>query len=61
MPADHEWRNLAEDAVDELFKAYIGDQVLMVVRSQIDIAHFITNVTAAKDKRTLVLDAINGI
>ena len=28
------WQNLAEDAVDELFKSYVGDQLIAVIRSR---------------------------
>jgi hypothetical protein len=59
--AEHEWRNLAEDAISELFKAYVGDQMLMVIRQQIGMATFIQNVTTARDRRADAMEAINSI
>jgi hypothetical protein len=60
MP-DNAWRNLAEDAINELFKEYVGDQVLMLIRQQIGMSQFVTNITGAKDKRVEALDAISEI
>jgi len=60
MP-DHTWRNLAEDAINDLFKAYVGDQLLAVVRQQIGIGQFAANVTAARDRREDALTAIESI
>ena len=61
MPTEHEWRNLAEDAVNDLFKLYVGDQVLMVIRNQLAVGQFTANITAARDKRADVMEAIEGI
>lgn len=58
---DHAWRNLAEDAVNDLFKSYVQDQMLAVIRSQIDIETLKTNVVAARDKRATVLEALNSL
>lgn len=52
------WKNLAEDAVDELFKAFVGDQLIAVIREQIGTDTFINNVKKAKEKREIVLAAI---
>ena len=54
------WQNLAEDAVDELFKAYVGDQLTGVIREQISVPTFIANVLKAKAKRDAVVAAIDG-
>ncbi len=53
------WQNLAEDAVDELFKAYVGDQLIAVIREQIGVNTFIDNVKKAVDKRDAVITAID--
>lgn len=55
------WKNLAEDAVDDLFKAFIGDQLIAVIREQIDIATFVNNIKKARDKRDAVLTAIEDV
>ena len=59
--AEHEWRNLAEDAVGELFKAYVGDQMLMLIRQQIGMSTFIQNITVARDRRAEAIEAINQL
>ena len=53
------WQNLAEDAVDELFKSYVGDQLIAVIREQIGVNTFIDNVKKAVDKRDAVIAAID--
>lgn len=55
------WQNLAEDAVDELFKAYVGDQLIAVIREQIGVSTFIDNIKKAKDKRDAVVTAIDDV
>lgn len=61
MPVDHTWRNLSEDAVNDLFKLYVGDQLLMVIRQQISVGQFIINLTAARDRRADALEGIENI
>ena len=58
---DHAWRNLAEDAVNDLFRQYVSDQMLGVVRSQISIETFRVNVLNARDKRASVLETLNSV
>jgi hypothetical protein len=58
---DRAWRNFAEDAVNDLFKEYVSDQALAVIRQQIDVATFKTKVLAARDQRQLVLEALDTI
>ncbi len=58
---DHAWRNLAEDAVNDLFRQYVSDQMLGVVRSQISIETFRVNVLSARDKRASVLETLNSV
>lgn len=53
------WKNLAEDAVDELFKAFVGDQLIAVIREQIGVGTFIDNIKKAVVKRDAVLTAID--
>ena len=53
------WQNLAQDAVDDIFKAYVGDQLTAVIREQISVATFITNILKARDKRDAVNTAID--
>ena len=50
MP-DHAWRNFAEDAVNDLFRQYVSDQALAVIRRQIGIETFRAKVLKARDHR----------
>ena len=56
---DHTWRNLAEDAVNDLFKQYMADQFLAVVRQQMGIGTFIEKLHAAKTLREQIFTAIH--
>jgi hypothetical protein len=58
---DRAWRNFAEDAVNDLFKDYVADQALAVIRQQIDLATFKTKVLAARDQRQSVLEALDTL
>jgi hypothetical protein len=58
--ADNSWRNLAEDAVNDIFKDFVGQQLVQVLREQIDIATFMNNVMSARQKRDAVIAAIDA-
>jgi hypothetical protein len=61
MAVDHSWRNIAEDAVNDMFRLYVGDQLLAVIRQQISVGQFVTNITSARDRRTEVIEAMESI
>ena len=61
MSIDRAWRNLAEDAVNELFRAYVSEQALAVIRQQIDVGHFKAKILAARDHRQGVLEALDEL
>lgn len=58
---DHSWRNLAEDAINDIFKQYVGEQLIALIRQQIGLGLFAQNVTAARDHREAALEAISTL
>ena len=58
---DHSWRNLAEDAINDIFKQYVGEQLIALIRQQIGLGLFTQNVTAARDYRDAALEAIGNL
>ena len=58
---DHSWRNLAEDAINDIFKQYVGEQLIALIRQQIGLGLFTQNVTAARDHRDAALEAIGNL
>ena len=61
MAVDRAWRNFAEDAVNELFRTYVSEQALAVIRQQIDVATFRAKIVAARDHRQIVLEALDEL
>ena len=58
---DHSWRDLAEDAINDIFKQYVGEQLIALIRQQIGLGLFTQNVTAARDHRDAALEAIGNL
>lgn len=58
---DHSWRNLAEDAINDIFKQYVGELLIALIRQQIGLGLFTLNVTAARDHRDAALEAISAL
>ena len=55
------WKELAREAVNYLFKQYVADEMLSFVRNQSNLATFTLHVAQARDRREALLTIIDGM